>query len=95
MPKKTLRSAFMVNMKVYRSQGTTALVSILDIIFNDPDDSVRNLRNKLLTLENGVLLPQAEVDKIFGDWANSHADPRDPRHFIKSICASLKEEMFK
>lgn len=83
------------NMKVYKSKGTDALIAILDIIFNDPDDSVRNIRNKLITLENGVILSQAEVDKIFGDWADSHANPRDPRHFIKSICALLKEEMFK
>lgn len=82
-------------MKVYRSEATTKLIAILDLIFDDQYASVRNIRDRLLKLNPGDPISQNAVDKIFGNWADYNADPGNPRHVISFICAFLKTEMFR
>ncbi len=82
-------------MIVYRSQGTTNLIAILDCIYNDEYTSVRNMQNRLLKLNHGDSISQNTVDNIFGKWANYTPDPGNPRHVISYICAFLKTEMFR
>ncbi len=82
-------------MKIYRSQGTTNLIAILDCIYNDEYASIRLMQNRLLKLKHGDPISQDIVDNIFGKWANNTPDPENPRHVISHICAFLKTEMFR
>lgn len=81
--------------KVNKTQAITTLIAILDIIYDDNANSVREIRNKLINLADGSSLSQFDIDKIFGNWADYNPKPNDPHKAIKFICAYIKEQMFK
>lgn len=77
--------------------GIDALIAILDVIYSH--DSVREIRKKLINLNTGDSLSLSKVNEIFmgleGNWADANPNPDDPRKVIKTICAYIKDQMFK
>lgn len=84
-------------MKVYKSKGMDSLIEILDNIYHH--ESVKAIKTKLRTLNDGEQISESDVDKIFmgptGNWANLNPTTDDPHKVIKIVCANIKETMFK